>query len=73
MIDPRLALVLALGYRASDVGRQWRFALVRENGVWRVSGIDVLEKEPAVDDTPQSAFWELNPVATGFTVYGHGG
>jgi hypothetical protein len=67
------ATVLARGYWGSDLGRQWRFALVRENTVWRISGIDVLEEEPVADETPQGAFWELNPVATEFTVYGHGG
>ena len=67
------ATVLAHGYWGSDLGRQWRFALVREHSVWRISGIDVLEDGPVADDTPQSAFWELNPVATEFTVYGHGG
>jgi hypothetical protein len=63
-----------LGYWGGDLGRRWSFALEREDGVWKVAGIEIVETSEAADeDEPQSPFWQLNPVATEFTVYEHGG
>jgi hypothetical protein len=68
------ATIVVLGYWGADLGRQWRFTLEEEAGLWRVGGIDVLEAgEPDGGGEAQSPFWELNPVLETFTVYPHGG
>jgi hypothetical protein len=68
------ATVVALGYWGADLGRQWRFALQEEAGLWRVAGIEVLDAaEPDDQGEATSAFWQLNPVVETFTVYPNGG
>ena len=68
------ASVLALGYWGADLGRQWRFTLQEEAGLWRVAGIEVLDAaEPDDQAVPASPFWQLNPVVEVFTVYQNGG
>jgi hypothetical protein len=73
-ISGSTATVVVLGYWEADLGRQWRFVLEEEAGLWRVANIEVLEaSEPVDPDEAQSPFWELNPVLEEFTVYPHGG
>ena len=68
------ATVLVLGYWGADLGRQWRFALQEEAGLWRVSDVEVLEAAgPGEQEEVESPFWQLNPVVEAFTVYPHGG
>ena len=68
------ATVLVLGFWGSDVGRQWSFRLEREDGEWRIAGIDIVESAEAGDQgASPSAFWQLNPTVTEFTVYANGG
>ena len=68
------ASVTVLGYWGADPGRQWRFVLEEEAGLWRVADIEVLEAAESDDEgDTQSPFWQLNPVVEAFTVYPHGG
>ena len=68
------ATVLVLGYWGADLGRQWRFVLKEEAGLWRVASIETLEvAEPAAPDNAQSPFWQLNPVLESFAVHPNGG
>jgi serine/threonine-protein kinase len=68
------ATVLVLGYWGGDLGRRWSFGLEQEDGAWKVFGIAILDTiETAEEEEAPSPFWELNPVATEFTVYEHGG
>lgn len=68
------ATVLVLGYWGTDLGREWRFVLEEEAGLWRVTGIEVLDAaELDAGEEAQSPFWQLNPMVEAFTVYGHGG
>jgi hypothetical protein len=68
------ATVLVLGYWGDDLGRRWSFALDQEGGAWKVAAIAILDTmEPTGQEEPESPFWQLNPVATEFTVYDNGG
>ena len=68
------ATVLVLGYWGADLGRQWRFVLEEEAGLWRVTSIEVLDAgKPADHEDAQSSFWQLNPELEAFTVNEQGG
>jgi hypothetical protein len=72
-VSASTANVLVLGYWGADLGRQWRFALQEEAGLWRVADIEVLEDAEPSEQEVESPFWQLNPVVEAFTVYEHGG
>lgn len=68
------AKVLVLGYWGADLGRQWRFGLQWEKGLWRTDAIDVVDTDqPAAWDEAPSPLWRLYPVVEEFIVYPDGG
>ena len=67
------ATVTVLGYWGTDLGREWRFTVEQEGGAWEVANIEIIEEDAGGGDAGSSAFWQLNPVASEFTVYDNGG
>jgi ABC-type transporter MlaC component len=73
VIDGSTASVTVLGYWGSDLGREWRFTLEMEGGAWKVANIEIVEEDGGDGGTGSSAFWQLDPVVSEFTVYDNGG
>jgi len=68
------ATVTVLGYWGTDLGREWRFTAEQEGGAWKVANIEIVEEVVVGGgDAGSSAFWQLNPVVSEFTVYDNGG
>jgi hypothetical protein len=68
------ASVTVLGYWGTDLGREWRFTLQEEAGLWRVADIEVVDAaEQGEGGGAQSPFWQLTPAVEEFTVYPNGG
>lgn len=73
-VSGEAATVEVVGYWGESADRRWDFSLEQEEGHWRIAGIQVEEAEESPGETTsESAFWQLNPVATEFTVYDNGG
>jgi len=68
------AMVEVVGYWGESADRRWDFSLQKEEGQWRIAGIQVEEAEGSTGETTgESAFWQLNPAVSEFTVYANGG